>query len=133
MRAKKEVGSAIRGQRGLRALGFGLVLLGVCVFAWGLRYKLSLYQSPHAAVHHMAVAKLFPGKERSALPDFDVRGTDHRDEASVPLLSFAFVLLLGSVKFHGLSRWAATFPIVLPVPDRIAIRANFSRPPPRYL
>ena len=49
----------------LRAFAFGLVLLGVCVFAWGLRYKLSLYDPPHAVSHHMAAAKLLPpGKER---------------------------------------------------------------------
>jgi hypothetical protein len=52
----------------LRTLAFGLALLGLCVFAWGLKYKLSLYDAPQAVSHHMAAAKLLSGKERNSVP-----------------------------------------------------------------
>jgi hypothetical protein len=32
--------------------------LAICVFAWGLQYKLSLYDPPHAASHQIPKAKL---------------------------------------------------------------------------
>src|ERR1700761_6298316 len=47
----------------LRALAIGLACLGVCVFAWGLKYKLSLYDPPQSSSHHMAAASA-----ASALP-----------------------------------------------------------------
>jgi|ERR1700728_4234407 hypothetical protein len=57
----------IRNNRAdLPVLAFGLVVLGLCVFAWGLKYKLSLYDPPRASSHHIAAAKLLPGKERGA-------------------------------------------------------------------
>lgn len=52
----------------MRALTIGLALLGVCVFVWGLDYKLSLYEPPHSMAHHMPEAKLLTGKERMTLP-----------------------------------------------------------------
>jgi hypothetical protein len=131
MRAEENTGSANRGQKGLRALGFGLVLLGMCVFAWGLRYKLSLYEPAHAAAHHMVAAKLLPGKERSALPVLDLRRADSRQDSGLRGLSFIFVLLLGAMLFRGFFRWTTTFVVAVPQPVRIAARAHFTRPPPR--
>ncbi len=56
-----------------RLLAFGLALLGLCVFAWGLKYKLSLYDPPHAISHHMPAAKLLPpGKERNPISRAEV-------------------------------------------------------------
>jgi hypothetical protein len=74
---------------GFRVLAFGLVLLALCVFAWGLKYKLSLYDPPHAASHHMAAAKLLSGKERTALPLATVRLNAN---AVVPALLSTLVL-----------------------------------------
>jgi hypothetical protein len=51
----------------------GLMLLGLCVFAWGLRYKLSLYQPPHSVARHMPAAKLLAGKEQGSLPAVNLR------------------------------------------------------------
>jgi hypothetical protein len=65
------------------------VLLGVCVFSWGLKYKLSLYDPPHAVSHHMAAARLLSGKERNALPLSAVR---LRANAVVPPLLRTLVL-----------------------------------------
>jgi hypothetical protein len=39
--------------------------LACCIFAWGLQYKLSLYEPPQALSHHVAQAKLFPSDEHS--------------------------------------------------------------------
>ena len=45
----------------------------MCVFAWGLRYKLSLYDPPHSMSRHMPAAKLLTGNERRAVPAVDLR------------------------------------------------------------
>jgi hypothetical protein len=39
--------------------------LAVCVFAWGLQYKLSLYDPPQAASHQVPIAKLLSQDEQS--------------------------------------------------------------------
>src|SRR5579875_1935839 len=57
----------------LRIFGLALMLLSFCVFAWGLKYKLSLYDPPHAISHHMPAAKLLPGPKRSAAIAADLR------------------------------------------------------------
>jgi len=53
----------------MRVFALGLVFLGVCVFAWGLRYKLSLYAPPHSLSRRMPAAKLLTGRDRSAIPE----------------------------------------------------------------
>ncbi len=40
--------------------------LAVCVFAWGLQYKLSLYDPPRAASHQIPEAKLLSRDEQSS-------------------------------------------------------------------
>lgn len=40
--------------------------LAVSVFAWGLRYKLSLYKAASHTVHHVAAARLLSNRERPA-------------------------------------------------------------------
>ena len=39
--------------------------LGFCVFAWGLQYKLSLYDPPQTASHQIPRAKLLSRDEQS--------------------------------------------------------------------
>ena len=39
--------------------------LAVCIFAWGLQYKLSLYDSSQAATHQVPKAKLLSSNEQS--------------------------------------------------------------------
>ncbi len=48
-----------------RAFSLPALFLGVglCVFAWGLRYKLSLYDPPHSASHNIPIAKLLSKDE----------------------------------------------------------------------
>jgi hypothetical protein len=40
--------------------------LAICVFAWGLQYKLSLYDPPQAASHQIPKAKLLSRDEQSS-------------------------------------------------------------------
>ena len=112
----------------MRVLGCALVLLGFCVFAWGLRYKLSLYDSPHSVTHRMPEAKLLTGKERPALPAADMR------QAGVSLalagVALGFCVLLGIRLFAGFSGWASRPAPVVWVSQRPAGLAAFTRPPP---
>ena len=40
--------------------------LAFCLFTWGLQYKLSLYDPPEAASHHVPTAKLLSKNEQSS-------------------------------------------------------------------
>jgi hypothetical protein len=40
--------------------------LAVCIFLWGLQYKLSLYDPPQAASHQVPIAKLLSKDEHAA-------------------------------------------------------------------
>jgi hypothetical protein len=42
----------------------GIVFLALAVFGWGVKYKLSLYDSPASISTHMSHAKLLSQKER---------------------------------------------------------------------
>lgn len=50
----------------LSLLTFGLLGLALCVFTWGLQYKLSLYDPPQATSHEIPSAKLLSETEQSA-------------------------------------------------------------------
>ncbi len=47
---------------------FVFIPLALAVFTWGLQYKLSLYDPPHAISHSMPQAKLLSKKERVSSP-----------------------------------------------------------------
>lgn len=59
--------SATRPFSLLAILGF--LGLSVCVFAWGLQYKLSLYDPAQAASHKIPQAKLLSGNELSGIAE----------------------------------------------------------------
>lgn len=82
----------------MRAFAFGLVLLGVCVFAWGLRYKLSLYAPPHSVARRIPAAKLLTGKERAAIPVVDPRRS--ADGGYLAALGLVGLALLALTPFH---------------------------------
>lgn len=115
----------------VRVLAFGLVMLGLCVFAWGLRYKLSLYDPPRAVSHHMPAARLLTGKERNPA----LLAPSPRLATSVVPLAFS-TLALALLAFAtarsplSLSRWQLassprpTFPASLRSPS------SYVRPPP---
>lgn len=112
-------------------LALSILGLAVAVFAWGLRYKLSLYKSAPVAVHHVSSAKLLSNRERPADVAVQV------ERATTPVVVPA-VFCAALVRFSGLllgprqeSRW--TFQRALnwqrrPLPQ--ALRPLFFRPPP---
>ena len=121
-----------RDRRGLRVLAFGLVLLGVCVFAWGLRYKLSLYDAPHAVGRHVPEAKLLTGKERTAIPVVDMRRVPSPDRPlALTGLTLVFFVLMGAKLFPGFSGRMLQLDPVRTTPPRAALRVHSPRPPPR--
>ena len=70
--------------------------LAVCVFAWGLQYKLSLYDPPQAASHRIPQAKLLSRDERSGIaesPLVDRTKTSTRVSYTIPTAFFLFLVL----------------------------------------
>jgi hypothetical protein len=124
---------ALRGGSRLRVLGLGLVLLGLCVFAWGLRYKLSLYQPAQSVSRHMPAAKLLSGKERSPVAAIDLRRSDDSERAmpAQALTGLLLLLLSGMALVAGSSRWAVIPSLAAGDHGRFARAAHFTRPPPR--
>jgi hypothetical protein len=111
---------------------FGLVLLGICVFAWGLKYKLSLYDPPHAISHHMPAAKLLAGKECVVLPPVDLRQAPNPDAPlALTGLPLAFMALMGAKIYPNFLGWRQLGDPVWRTPERVLVRAHFTRPPPR--
>ena len=115
----------------MRVLAFGLVLLGMCVFAWGLKYKLSLYDPPHSVSHHMPAAKLLAGKEKITLPPIDWRSAP-APGAPLALVPFAlaFLALMGGGFRPGMDGRKLLLAPVRRTAERAALAAHFTRPPP---
>ncbi|MFP5230505.1 MAG: hypothetical protein ACLGXA_23045 [Acidobacteriota bacterium] len=119
------------GAFSLSALFLGIAL---CVFAWGLRYKLSLYDPPHSASHNFPIAKLLSKDE---LPE-TLRPTglaaDARTLAGF-LLFFSVLPGLASLIVLVPPRGPAHSPLP-PRPSRLFILESgglhsfFFRPPP---
>jgi len=111
---------------GFRVLAFGLVLLASCVFAWGLKYKLSLYDPPQAVSHHMAAAKLLSGKERNAI---FLAGAHLRANPAIPPLLSALVLafpaLAATKSCFGFGGWMGRSSPLRIVPACHSIREFF--------
>jgi hypothetical protein len=105
----------------------------MCVFAWGLRYKLSLYDPPHSMSRHMPAAKLLTGNERRALPAVDLRPASGV-AAMAFIAGLIFSVLLqrhpGNVAAFGSSLLTAGRR--RPVPAWAPGAAKFIRPPPRF-
>lgn len=126
-----QIASVFGGRRGVRLLAFALVALGVCVFAWGLKYKLSLYDPPHSLSHRIPAAKLLTGKERSAQPVVQLRRAEiPHPPQPLNTLATAFLVLLGA------RLWARALG-ERPVPAYACfapqcgiLRTIFTRPPP---
>jgi hypothetical protein len=119
-------------RNGLRVLACALVFLGACVFAWGLRYKLSLYDPPHSISHRMPAAKLLTSRER---PEAGPIGIDRAARTGAPGVSLAWALALifaGSTSlFPGSLRRAGWRGAALPIPSHFAISFCYTRPPPQ--
>lgn len=128
----EEIGPSPRGRRrGLRVLAFGLMVLGICVFAWGLRYKLSLYDPPQSQSHRVQEAKLLPGRERTALPPVSLtRAADPGAPQALGILTLALwaAVLTGFTQVSAC--WAPGFPGTRRTPQFPPGPYSFTRPPP---
>lgn len=74
--------------------------LAMCVFAWGLQYKLSLYEPPQAASHRIPQAKLISRDEQSGVAEGPLvlrTRTSTRVSYTVPTAVFFFLLLALSI------------------------------------
>lgn len=116
----------------MRMFAFGFVLLGMCVFAWGLKYKLSLYDPPHSMSQHMPAAKLLAGKEQIALPAVDFQ-TAPAPGVALALIPFAltFLVLTGVGIRPGMGGRRQLQAAARRTSERAVIAAYFIRPPPR--
>ncbi|HEY1807907.1 MAG TPA: hypothetical protein VGG42_05050 [Acidobacteriaceae bacterium] len=117
--------------KGLRGLAFGLVVLGCCVFGWGLRYKLSLYDPPHSIDRRMPEAKLLSGKECGEFAVIHVRPAVRTDlPLALTTVALAFVLFRGSQLWSGWQSAGVARPLSRHAPQSV-LRLSFSiRPPP---
>ena len=111
-------------------LGLGLVLLGFCVFAWGLRYKLSLYDPPHSVSRHMPEAKLVAGKERLPVSIINLRQAQER---ILPVALSGLALLFLCLRMPRFQPGSAGFRDLVPLRPpaaRAFSRSHATRPPP---
>lgn len=107
------------------------VALTLAVFTWGLQYKLSLYQSPHAVSRHMPAAKLLSGDERSVISVVEIDRVKSPDAiVAIATLPLAFCVLMGARLFPGWTGRASTFLTVAITPGRDSVATLFTRPPP---
>lgn len=78
-----------------------LMLLGVCVFFWGLGYKLSLYDFHPASVHRIPEAKLLSRNEDPNATD-SARLCLVKPTSAESISAYTFVIFI--VSLAGLSR-----------------------------
>src|SRR5271170_8511252 len=108
--------------------------LAICVFAWGLQYKLSLYDPPQAASHQVPQAKLLSKNEWSPTA-VDSRGIDMNISPQVLVQQFStwiFCLWLTLDLERFLASRQKRFAISKPWLARrsACLSAFFFRPPP---
>ncbi len=107
--------------------------LAFCIFTWGLQYKLSLYDPPQAASHHIPKAKLLSKNEqsRSTESPLVVRSrTSTRVIYTVPTVVFFILLLTVSALNPPLSGQREQRAGQYGLPRRPHLRTYFVRPPP---
>ena len=107
--------------------------LAFCVFMWGLQYKLSLYDPPEAASHHIPTAKLLSKNERSSStesPQVVRTRTSTKVIYTVPTVAFFMLLLILSVLNPLLSGQREQRASRLWHLRRAHTKTHFVRPPP---
>lgn len=109
-------------------------MLASCVFLWGLQYKLSLYDPPHAVSHRVPIAKLLSKNELSAHTQESVYTQSQPTMKSLRMASgdTLFVLLIACtlcLPLPMIDDWAAN---PSPPLKRVHLKAYFVRPPPSH-
>lgn len=110
--------------------------LALCVFTWGLQYKLSLYDPPHAPSHQIPTARLISRNERpDATESPAVAHAKAFTKAVQPMPAAAFLILL-------MALGALAPPVSRPWEEqanrswhlrRVLLNSFFVRPPPVLL
>jgi hypothetical protein len=117
----------------IKALGMQAFLgLAICVFAWGLEYKLSLYEPPQTAAHQIPKAKLLSNDERSdtaQCPLIIRTRTATRVLYTAPTLAILILLLATSALNPPISKRVKQSPGLLKL-HRAILSSLFVRPPP---
>ena len=109
------------------------IALAFCLFAWGLQYKLSLYDPPEAASHRVPTAKLLSKNEQSSStesPQVVRTKISTKVIYTVPSAVFFMQLLvlgLSNPPWSGQRQQRASG---LWNVRRAHLRAHFVRPPP---
>ena len=107
--------------------------LAFCLFAWGLQYKLSLYDPPEAASHHVPTAKLLSKNEQSSCTESPLVVLTRTTTkiiytiSTVVALILLLVLSILSPPFSGQRQKRASGWWHL---RRAHLRTHFVRPPP---
>src|ERR1017187_529192 len=110
--------------------------LAFCVFMWGLQYKLSLYDPPEAASHHIPKAKLLSKNEQSSSTESPLvvrTRTSTRVIYTVPTVVFFILLLTVSVLNPPLSSQREQRASQSWLLRRPHLKTYFVRPPPVLL
>lgn len=124
--------STSRSARRWNLLVLLIVGLAIAVFAWGLRYKLSLYNSASHTFHHVAAAKLLSNRERPA----DTAVQIERATTPTMVVLSATLILLTVLVFDARlqSQWLfQRADVPLHTRDPRALRQVNSRPPPSFI
>jgi hypothetical protein len=112
-----------------------LLLLGMCVFVWGLGYKLSLYETPTSSIHRIPEAKLLSRNEDRSAAD-SLRFCLAKAASLQQVYAYTFILAIALLSFIGASANAGRRYIDLPAPwgpQWDALQSIFFlRPPPVF-
>lgn len=85
--------SSLLTARRLSRLTFVFLGLGICVFAWGLQYKLSLYYPAHSTYHRVPAAKLLSKNEQPSIAiELPTEGKKKAASENLQILLIALVV-----------------------------------------
>lgn len=118
----------------LSRLSFVFLGLAIAVFAWGLQYKLSLYDAPGSTSRQIPEAKLLSGNEQSAVAESPLMKTANTSPGVMPGLLFtvltSFLVGLGIASARIADRVSQERTRPWCVARRSGLAAFFFRPPP---
>jgi hypothetical protein len=118
----------------IKSLGTQAFLgLAFCVFAWGLQYKLSLYDPPQTASHRIPRAKLLSRDEQSSTANNPLvvrTKTSTKIIYTAPATVFLILLLAVSLFNSTASRRVEQLANKLLNLHRAILNTLFVRPPP---
>ena len=117
-------------------LSFVFVGLAICVFTWGLQYKLSLYYPKHSTYHQLPAAKLLSKNEQPAASQglLMTSAKPAQDIVRGGLFTLTlFVWILGLLPLSGVTQAgpARTRPWLQSL--SASLTAFFFRPPPTFV